>query len=246
VPSCTGKGGGWPGPTHVTLHRLQEGHGLRWLRASMPRRRSADTHETLQGGLGAKVMRGVESAGSMDRPCNCDNASETGGQCCHSGDCRRSCLVRQVACSECPMVCTGVTQRTSKRSVGRHPQEACKHVDLGEGPDSLAGHAASHSNGASAVTVRDTREEASVETAWEGDVVSRMETSGTDKCELCMEGHATTLRLEWEGPGKVTDSSSELSGVRRRDMRPHRSLATGDIAAESTDDAVSAERVEGV
>jgi len=61
-----------------------------------------------------------------------------------------------------------------------------------------------------------------------------------------MKERATILKLKWKGPDKVMDSNSELFGACRHNTKSHRSLATGDIAAGSTDDAVSAERVEGV
>jgi len=54
------------------------------------------------------------------------------------------------------------------------------------------------------------------------------------------------LKLKWKEPDKVMNSNSELFGACRHNTKFHRSLVTGDIVAESTDDAVSAERVEGV
>jgi len=44
----------------------------------------------------------------------------------------------------------------------------------------------------------------------------------------------------------LMNSNSELFGACRHNTKFHRFLVTGVIVAESTDDAVSAERVEGV
>jgi len=130
--------------------------------------------------------------------------------------------------------------------MGQHFQEARKRIDFGEKSDSLAGHVASHFNGASALMVKDIRKKVSMKIAWKGNIISCMKTFGTNKCKLCMKGRTTVLRLKWEGPDKVMDSNSKLFGACRHNTKFHRSLVTGDIAAESFDDAVSAERVEGV
>ena len=85
----------------ITLKRLRNKHGLKWLRVSMSYHKFSNLREIFNGDLTGKLLKGITSRDYMDRPCNCQSQSKVNGKCMYGPNFRKSIVVYNCECVVC-------------------------------------------------------------------------------------------------------------------------------------------------
>eukprot|EP00957_Ditylum_brightwellii_P059110 4485026-Ditylum_brightwellii.AAC.1 len=76
--------------------------------------------ERFRGDLLSKINADVESLDFMDRPCDCNQASQVNGQRVYQGKCRKMCIIYKAQCKICTEAYIGCTQNTFKARMTEH------------------------------------------------------------------------------------------------------------------------------
>jgi len=239
---CVGYSPNWSTPIPMILKELRNKHGLKWIRNSMSYHKFSNVRETFQGDAVAKMMKGITSRDFQDLPCNCQERSRMEGA-CESNSCMKCCVVYSATCNVCDDEYIGCTQNKMKLRMGQHFGEVRKLVNLGDKSDSFADHMAHHfeERGLTAATCRMTKEMVKMKILWQGSIISCMKSFGKRNCKLCMRERLAILNKSEKDPKKMINSKSEIYGGCRHKTNFHRFINSP--TEQSTDDAVSAERV---
>ena len=115
----------WKRPIHTIINEIKKKFpSLSWLRIGMSYHRFLNIRELLQGDLGSKLSKGIQSLDFATLQCNCRKKTA----CQYDGKCRTPIVVYKATCQKTGKAYIGNTQPFVKKRMQHHVQDVRKLV----------------------------------------------------------------------------------------------------------------------
>ena len=217
----------WGTPVSKRLRRLQEKHGLKWLRTEMFYHKFLNLEEKFNSDLTSKIMKDIKDYDFKDRPCNCDVRYLKSDQTCwFENNCRKSMVVYELKCKLTGKSYYGKTQQYLKKRTAQHVHDVWKVIETGNkkfGPQwtssggySKADSFVKHFTNLCGDCKTSNAVRAKLKTImtpsiiWQGDRIRCMKSARTARCKICMVERMEILHQIKTNKAQVINDNSDI------------------------------------
>ena len=209
----------WKKPIHTIINEIKRKFpSLSWLQIRMSYHRFLNIRELLQGDLGTKLCKGIQSWDFATLQCNCRKKTT----CQYDGKCRTPIVVYKATCQKTGKAYIGNTQQFVKKRMQQHVQDVRKLVISEKNSDSFAAHFANQVPQNTEKKAINGYVDFRVELIWKGDPLTCVKTFGTRRCKLCAKERLEIIKMCKFKPNEIINKCNEVYGACRHKPKFHR------------------------